>query len=416
MIKACIVTIGDEILIGQTVDTNSAFIGQKLSDIGVQVAQILSIADESNAIKNTLVNTIGQYSIIIITGGLGPTRDDITKKTLADFFNVGLVFNSSAFEHIEALFKLKNREVTESNRQQAYLPQNATALKNSLGTASGMWMEEQKTVFISMPGVPYEMKGIMTNEVVPKLQQHFTLPTIIHKHILTVGIYESVLSEKLSKFEQQLPNHIKLAYLPSLGKVKLRLSGNGNDKKQLENEIGKLTLRIKEVLGNDIYGYGDQTLEGVIGQILIKSNKTIGTGESCTAGFIANTLVRVPGSSAYFKGSVVSYSNNIKKNILQVSENTLNTQGAVSEKVVKEMVTGVLKNLNVDYAIATSGIAGPDGGSKDKPVGTVWIGIGNKQFTIAKRFNINTKNRLQNIEAFSIAALNMLRKFLLEYN
>ncbi len=411
--NAIIITIGDEILIGQTIDTNSAFIGKELSAIGISVKEIISISDDEDHILQTLERVQNTAPLVMITGGLGPTKDDITKHTLCKYFKSKLVFNQQTHSLIKSFFEKRGKELTERNEQQAYLPANAIPLSNAAGTAPGMWFERGETIFISMPGVPYEMQQILKESVIPKIKSNFTLPEIIHTYILTIGIRESFLADKLIDFEEQLPNHIKLAYLPGIGKVKLRLSGKGSNKQQLIKEINTEVEKVQQLIPQYIYGYDEDSIEKIIGELLINKTKTVGTGESCTAGLIANKLTTIPGSSAYFKGGIVAYSNTIKENLLNVSTNIINKYGAVSKEVVEEMAKGVLSKLDTAYAITISGIAGPDGGTEEKPVGTVWIAVGDQQNIISKLYSLNTGNRIRNMELSANTALNMFRKLLL---
>ncbi|RNI29676.1 competence/damage-inducible protein A [Rufibacter immobilis] len=410
-ISAEIITIGDELLYGQVIDTNSAWMGQELGKIGIKVKQITSISDNPDAICATLTQAISRAQVILITGGLGPTKDDLTKHTLARYFNTQLQLHQPSLDDVEAIFKRYNRPMLEVNRQQAFLPASCTPIRNALGTAPGMLFKEQGALIVSMPGVPFEMKQMMTDSILPRLQQHFQLPQIIHKVVQTIGIGESFLAEAIADWEDNLPPNLKLAYLPHLAGVRLRLTGmsdgNSDLETQLQLEVDKLTHLISE----HIFAYGEVTLEEAIGQLLKDRNLTISTAESCTGGLVAHKLTSVPGSSAYFMGSVVAYSNGVKQAQLGVSAQTLETHGAVSEETVRAMAQGVRQLLNTDIGIATSGIAGPDGGTPEKPVGTIWIAYADAHQTIAKKLSYN-KTRLLNIEYTVLQVLNLVRQSL----
>jgi nicotinamide-nucleotide amidase len=408
-----IITIGDELLIGQVVDTNSAWMGTLLNNNGIKVHQITSVSDNREHIIQALTDAAKRVDIIFITGGLGPTKDDITKATLCDYFKVGLRFDEEAFKDVEYVFKIRGREVTEINRKQAELPTNCTALRNKNGTAPGMWFEEKGKVYVSMPGVPYEMKAIMTDEVIPRLKKKFELPVIMHKTVLTQGIGESMLAEKIEKWEDSLAaENIKLAYLPSPGMVRLRLTTSGKDLASIKEKIDRKAKELIPLAENYIYGYEDETLEGIVGKLLLERKQTLSTAESCTGGYIAHLITSISGSSDYFKGSVVSYANEVKINTLGVKKETIEKHGAVSQQVVEEMAAGVSSKLNTDYAIAVSGIAGPTGGTPEKPLGYVWIAIKTPTKLFSKSFQFGD-NRERNIRITAITALNMLRKEIL---
>jgi len=412
-----IITIGDEILIGQIVDTNSAFIAQKLNAIGVRVKQISSVSDDRQHILNALAEAHQRADIILITGGLGPTKDDITKKTLAEYFGVGLIENKDALQNVENIFR-RLRGVSETlldvNRQQALVPENCEVILNANGTAPGMWFNYQGKVYMSMPGVPHEMMYLMEEAVIPKLKANFNLPFIIHKTILTAGEGESYLAEKIADIENDLPTYIKLAYLPKLGQVRLRLSGYGEDEALLKNEIESFAKRLVERVGRSVVAQEDIALEKAILNHMAERELTLSTAESCTGGYIAHLITQHAGSSKVFFGGAVSYSYELKESILGVKNETLWQYGAVSQETVTEMVQGALLNFKSDYAIAVTGIAGPDGGTPEKPVGTVWIGVANAQKMITKKFQFGNK-RIQNIERTAIAALNMLHLLLEEF-
>lgn len=410
--KVQIITIGDEILIGQIIDSNSAWMAQHLNLIGANIEQITSISDTKDAIQNTMKLASESADIVLMTGGLGPTKDDITKKSMAEYFGVDMIFHEPTWERIEKLFQKWGRSTTPAHREQCYMPENATILKNKMGTAPGMWFEFDDTVFISMPGVPYEMKYLMEFEVIPKLKSTFKSKPIAHRTILTVGEGESRIAARIEAIESGLPAHIKLAFLPSLGSVRLRLSGSGDDEMVLGKELDEYKAAIEKLIPELIYGYETDNLEAAIGRMLIERNLTIATAESCTGGFVAHKLTSIAGSSAYYMGSVIAYDNQVKINQLSVSEETLKAHGAVSEATVIEMVKGALKLLGTDIAVATSGIAGPGGGTEEKPVGTIWVAVGNKDRVQTKLIKAG-KNRVKNIEYSSVYALNEVRQFLL---
>lgn len=412
-----IITIGDEILIGQIVDTNSAFIAQKLNAIGIQVKQISSVSDDSQHILKALAEAHQRAEVILITGGLGPTKDDITKKTLAEYFGVGLIENNDALQNVERIFRRLrgvSEPLLEVNRQQALVPENCEVILNANGTAPGMWFNNEGRIYVSMPGVPHEMMYMMEDSIIPKLKAAHSLPFIIHKTILTVGEGESYLAEKIADIESDLPSYIKLAYLPKLGQVRLRLSGYGEDEISLKGELASFAGKIIERVGRSVIAEEDIALEKAILNYMAEKELTLSTAESCTGGYIAHLITQHAGSSKVFFGGAVSYSYELKESILGVKNETLWQYGAVSQQTVTEMVEGALLNFKSDYAIAVTGIAGPDGGTAEKPVGTVWIGVANAQKTITKKFQFGSK-RMQNIERTAIAALNMLHLLLEEF-
>jgi len=411
-ILAEIITIGDEILIGQIVDTNSAWIGKELNDIGIKVYQITSVQDNEDHILQAFSNAEDRVDLIIVTGGLGPTKDDITKKTMCKYFDCDLITDTHVLEDITKLFAQMGREMNDVQKGQALVPRVAKAIRNENGTAPGIWIEKQNKIFISMPGVPYEMKGIMNNSVLPMLQDYFETPAIVHKTILTQGVGETIIAEKIKDFENELPTHIKLAYLPSVGSVRLRLSAFGKNKNELQNEIDALLISLMKEIEKYVFGFDEDTLEKVIGELLKKDNSTIAIAESCTGGYISHLITKVPGSSDYLKGSVVSYANEIKIRILGVEHKSISENGAVSQQVVEQMAANVLKKFDVDYSIATSGIAGPTGGSVEKPVGTVWIAVASKDKVVSQMYLMGN-NRERTIERTSLTALMMLRKMIL---
>jgi nicotinamide-nucleotide amidase len=406
-----IITIGDELLIGQIVDTNSAWIGQQMNQVGFKVHQITSVSDNREHILKALAEASQRVQMVLITGGLGPTKDDITKKTLAEYFGTGFVFSQEAFEDVEYLFKIRGREVTPLNRLQAEVPANCTVLRNRVGTAPGMWFEENGVVYASMPGVPHEMKYLMENEVLPRLKSKFKTPFILHRTLLTQGIGESFLADKIADFEDQLPPHIRLAYLPAAGSVRLRLSGWGEES-FIRSEMSRLVAELQEQVKEYLYGFDDDTIAGVLGDLLRKNGLTISTAESCTGGNIAHLLTSIPGSSAWYMGSTITYSYESKTELLGVPKEVIEKHGAVSEEVVTSMVNNAKKLLGTSCAVATSGIAGPGGGTPDKPVGTVWIAVSSPRQTIAKKVLLGD-NRLRTIQVASETALNMLRKLLI---
>lgn len=410
-IFASIITIGDELLIGQVVDTNSAWMAQELNKAGIWLRRRVAVGDSKEEIINALDEESKHASIILITGGLGPTADDITKPVLCEYFNGKLVIDEGALANVTTIFAKLNRPMIERNRQQAEVPDTCTVIPNKRGTAPGMWFEKNGKVYVSMPGVPHEMKGMMTDYVIPRLQQYFTFPFIDHRTLLTAGIGESFIAEKIKDWEGALPPHLKLAYLPNYGMVRLRITGTDSDKARLQNvlnvQFGLLKDLVKEwmVVGEDL------PIQQVVGRLLLERKATVATAESCTGGYIAHLITSIPGSSAYFKGAVVSYANTAKEQLLGVPDQVLESTGAVSEETVRQMVAGAIAALQTDYAVATSGIMGPAGGTVEKPVGTVWIAAGNKEKIIAESFHFRY-DRGRNIEMAATYALNMLRKFI----
>lgn len=413
--KAEIITIGDEILIGQIVDTNSAYMAQLLNLNGIHVKQISSVSDDREHILKALDEAKTRADIILITGGLGPTKDDITKKTLCEYFKTTMRFDETAYQDVVNIFSSYKKEVTPINRKQAEVPQICEVIRNYNGTAPGMWFDIDDKVFISMPGVPFEMKALMKDQVIPKLKVRFKFPFIYHKTVLTNGIGESSLSELIASWEDSLAvNHIKLAYLPSPGMVRLRLSTNGPDEqvliKNIEEKINQLKAIIPQyIYGYEIYGEDKKPLEQITGELLAKHGKTVSTAESCTGGYISHLLTSIPGSSRYYIGSVVSYSYDVKETELNISPEVLKKNGAVSKIVVEQMARSIQSKFKTDYSIATSGIAGPTGGTDEKPVGTVWIAIATPEKVVSEKFLFG-KDRGRNIEKSAQAALHMLKK------
>ena len=408
-VQAEIITIGDEILYGQIVDTNSAWMGTELTRIGIKVKQITSISDSIAHIITALDEARTRADIILITGGLGPTKDDLTKDVLTAYFKTELTLHAPSLDDITAIFKTRGIAVSELNRQQAFLPANCTPVRNVLGTAPGMWFEEQGKVFVSMPGVPFEMKRMMTDSVLPQLKDYFKTPEITHRVVQTFGIPESTLSDTLETWELNLPAHLKLAYLPYLGGVRLRLTGQGDDAALLEKELDEQIAQLAQLIPNYIFADGEVSLEEAVGNLLKEKNLTIATAESCTGGYLAHKFTGVPGSSAYYMGSIIAYHDHVKTDQLQVKPETLQQHGAVSEATVREMAENVRNILKTDIGVAASGVAGPDGGSAEKPVGTVWLAYADAHGTRTKLLNFN-KNRLLNIEYTAMAALNMIRQ------
>jgi nicotinamide-nucleotide amidase len=408
-IFATIITIGDELLIGQVVDTNSAWMARELNKAGIWVRKRVAVGDHWDDIRTALDEESRQSPIILITGGLGPTADDITKPLLCEYFGGKMVINSEALGNIKRIFeKILKRPLIERNLKQAEVPDCCTVILNKVGTAPGMWFERDGKVFVSMPGVPHEMKVMMTDSIIPALSQKFKLPHIGHRTLLTFGIGESYLAEHSASFEEALPSPIKLAYLPNFGMVRLRLTSWGGDAASVEKELDLQFENLKEIVSDWLVIGDDKSLQEAIGLLLMTGKKTIGTAESCTGGYIAHLLTSVPGSSAYFKGSIVCYANEVKENLLGVSKETLADYGAVSEEAIKQMASGALEALQTDFIVATSGIMGPDGGMAEKPVGTVWIAVGNRETIIASKYYFRF-DRLRNIELTANNALNQAR-------
>ncbi|WP_316803404.1 competence/damage-inducible protein A [Pedobacter nototheniae] len=408
-----IITIGDEILIGQIVDTNSAWMAKQLNSIGVSVKQITSVSDEEQHILEALAQAETRADLILITGGLGPTKDDITKLTLAKYFNMGFRNDPESLEIIKSIFEKYKRPMLDVNIKQADVPDGCKVILNKNGTAPCMWFEEHGKIFVSMPGVPYEMMYLMDDEILPRIKSQFKLPSIVHKTILTSNIGESFLAKEIEEIEDSLPAHIKLAYLPKLGQVRLRLSAKGENEAELQSEVEVYARLIIEKVKNFVVIDEDIPLEKAILNLMKDRGQTLSTAESCTGGYIAHLITQHPGCSSVYLGGAVAYAYELKESILGVKENTLTKYGAVSEEAVTEMAEGALKNFKTDYSIAVSGIAGPDGGTEDKPVGTVWIAVSNAQKTVAKVFNFSNK-RIQNIERSAASALTMLLNLLKE--
>lgn len=412
--QAEIITIGDEILIGQIVDTNSKWIAEALNKIGILVHQITSIQDDKDHILKAISEAESHADIILITGGLGPTKDDITKLTLAEYFDDELVLNQDIVEHIKELFSKINYAYTDMDLQQAMLPKKAIILKNNFGTASGMWFKNNNKIIISMPGVPNEMKGLMKDHVLNKLQQTFQLPFIIHKTVLTYGLGESKVANKIERWESNLPSFIKLAYLPSYGRLRLRLTAKGNDKMILEDSLASQIMELRKIIGDIIVGMDESdSLEVSINKLMRNKSITLSMAESCTGGNVAKIISSEAGASQFFKGSVVSYSKNTKIDILGVSENTINKYSVVSKQVVEEMAIRCKTIFKTDYALATTGNAGPTIDDTDRTVGVVFIAIATPTEVIVEEFNFG-KPREKVIERASIKGLEMLRREILK--
>ena len=410
--QAVIITIGDELLIGQVIDTNSAWMAQELNKAGVRVARRVAVGDVWEEIWNALDEELQHADIILITGGLGPTSDDITKPLLCKYFNGKMIVDEGARQNVLDIFTRLNRPIIERNLLQAEVPDTCSVIQNKRGTAPGMWFEKNGKIVVSMPGVPHEMKGMMEEVVLPELCRKFSFPHIAHRTLLTAGVGESFLAELLQGFEENLPAHIKLAYLPNYGMVRLRLSATGFIRNATEVQIDGLFENLQSLVKAYLVTNVDEPLEKTVGKLLIQKNRTVCTAESCTGGYIAHLLTAIPGSSKFYDGSVISYSYKAKEDLLQVDKETLETKGAVSEEIVTQMAKSALKNIGSDYVIAVSGIMGPDGGMPDKPVGTVWIAIGNKEKIMAQKLSFRF-DRIRNIQLTAGYALNLLRKFIL---
>ena len=412
-ILAEILTIGDEILYGQITDTNSQWISSELDQLGIHVIRKTTVGDTEEDILRAFAEAENRADILLITGGLGPTNDDLTMPMLAKYFDSEIRLDEEVLNHVQHFFESRGRKFTELNRRQALVPEIAEVLHNELGTAPGTWYERNHKVFVSMPGVPHEMKNLMKKQVLPRLQEVFHTPVIYHKLIKTVGIGESFLADIIKDWEEALPQHISLAYLPSVGHVKLRLTAIGENREQLKQDVHSQIDALIPLAGKFIYGYNDTTLEKAVGELLLKQGKTIALAESCTGGYVQHKLTTIPGSSGYFQGGVVPYHNDHKINLLDIDPDILSNYGAVSEECVKAMAENVRKKFGADVGAATSGIAGPGGGTPEKPVGTVWIAYADGVKTIAKKLQL-TKNRVLNIEISQISVLNLVRKSLQE--
>lgn len=403
-----IISIGDELLIGQVINTNASRIAQQMHDIGISVRHIRAIADDSQEIRNALDEAFARAEVILVTGGLGPTKDDITKHTLCGYFGSTLIFHEPSHALIKKLFASRGLEETELNRKQAEIPDNCTPLLNYHGTAPGMWFEKEGKILVSLPGVPYEMEAMMQQDVIPRLSKKGNDQVVAHKTILTQGIGESFLTVMIREWEDNLPPHVKLAYLPQPGIVRLRLTAFADTREKAMEEIDRQIEKLRGLIPDLIFGFGNDTLEEVAGRMLKEKKLTVCTAESCTGGYLAHLITSVTGASEYFLGSVVAYANQAKRDLLGVSEETLQQHGAVSEAAVKEMADGARKRFGADYALAVSGVAGPDGGTPEKPVGTVWIALATPGHTHAEKFQFG-EHRGRNIRRAALSALNMLR-------
>lgn len=412
---AVILTIGDEILIGQITDTNSGYIAKALDKIGIRTVEMLSIGDERQQILDTFTYLQDKVDLVIITGGLGPTKDDITKKTICEYFNDHLIVNQDVLSHIEDMWRnLFKREISQVNKDQALVPSSSTVLFNRYGTAPGMWLQKGQTVFISLPGVPYEMKGIVEHEIIPKLVREYDRPYIVHNTILTYGVGESVIAERIEDWENSLPEFIKLAYLPAPGRVRLRLTARGKDKVVIENAIAEKVTSLSKIIGDIIVGYDDEeVLEAVVGKLLTQRKQTVSTAESCTGGKIAQTLTSIPGSSKYYKGSIVSYAEEIKTELLGVSKETIQKHTVVSAQVAQEMAQAAQRILKTDYAIGITGNAGPTTDDTDKGVGVVFIAVATPDGVVVEEFNFG-QPRGKVLDRSVNKSLEMLRQEILK--
>ena len=412
MVRAEIITIGDEILYGQILDTNTQWISLELDKLGIKTIRKSSVGDQASEITQILIEAAERADLVFITGGLGPTKDDLTKKVLADYFDCGLAMHPEALQDVTDFFAKRGRELSDINRDQALLPTKAQFVPNKQGTAPCMWFEEKGVVWVSMPGVPFEMKAIMETEVLPRVTKHFKTPVIFHKVIKTVGIGESYLSDLIQDWELALPEHIKLAYLPSLGIVKLRLTAFGDDLRTLSADVETVLAQVMPLISSYVFGYEKEELAEVVGALLRKEKASLGLAESCTGGHLAHQFTQISGSSDYFKGCIVSYANEVKMDQLGVSSSILSEFGAVSEACITAMAEGARKVLGATYSLATSGLAGPNGGSTEKPVGTIWIALAHPGGVITRKLQL-AGTRIQNIHMTSLAAINLLRRFLL---
>jgi nicotinamide-nucleotide amidase len=413
--KAAIITIGDEILIGQIVDTNSAFIAKSLDKIGVEVHEMISISDNKQHILDTFKNFQNKVDLVVITGGLGPTKDDITKKTFCDYFDDVLVVNDEVLAHVTQIIEgFYKRKITQLNKDQALVPSKCNVLHNKVGTAPGMWMKHENTVFISLPGVPYEMKYLVENEIIPRVVREYKRPYILHKTILTYGQGESMVAERIENWENNLPEFLKLAYLPNIGRVRLRLSARGTDKTLLEKAIEENVVSLTKIIGDIIVGFeDDETLERVLAKLLIQQNITVSTAESCTGGQIAQLLTSVEGASNYFKGSIVSYATETKIAVLGIPEDLIKEHSVVSASVAKQMAINVKSIMKTDYVIATTGNAGPSKGDSDAEIGTVFIALATPNDVLVEEFNFG-QSREKVIDRAVIKSLELLRKEILK--
>ncbi len=412
--KCAILTIGDEILIGQIVDTNSSWLATRLNDLGIDVVEMRSVGDDLDVMISAIESCQKRAQLVIITGGLGPTKDDITKTAICRYYGVGLKFSEETRDHIKAIYERFGKTFTKAHEDQCYMPENARLLRNSMGTVPGMWFENELGIVVSVPGVPYEMKAIFDQEILPELQKRKGNYFIQHSTIMTAGEGETFIADRIEPLLTDMPAYIKLAYLPSLGAVRLRLTGRSDNEAQLTRDLSHYTRIIQEELGTLAYGINDESLEQHLLNVFTQKGLRLGTAESCTGGYLSHRLTSVPGSSDYFQGGFVSYSNDCKKQWLGVEEETLQQHGAVSQQVVEAMVKGLIENMSVDVGVAISGIAGPGGGTAEKPVGTIWIAVGNKEI-IESRLIKSSKDRSKNIEYAAIVAMNLIRRFVLRH-
>jgi len=411
--KATILTIGDEILIGQIIDTNAAWMSQKLTELGVTVVERVTVSDEYESIISGIEYCLSKSEIVLMTGGLGPTKDDITKVSIAAYLGVEMEFHQEVYDRIKAIFAPREIPLTDAHKEQCYLPQDVEILMNSMGTAPGMlWQHEGKQI-VSMPGVPYEMKAIMTEHMLPKLAQREDRQVILHKTIMTAGMGESSIAVKIDDIVEAFDEEVSIAYLPGLAQVRLRITAKGDNEIVLQSKLDKAVSTVSERLEELVYGYDEISLQEALQSICIEKGIKVGTAESCTGGFVSQLITSISGSSAYYNGSAITYTNELKQRMLGVKEETLVAYGAVSEQVVEEMVRGAIDLLDVDVAVALSGVAGPTGGSKEKPVGTVCIAVGSHG-VVHTRTILATKDRTKNIAYASNKALNMLRKYVLQ--
>lgn len=412
--QASIISIGDEILIGQIINTNASWMAQRLNEIGVHVYEVVTVSDTADHITQAVDQALQQADIVLLTGGLGPTKDDITKKTLADYFESGMEFHQEILDDLNAYMQKRGRPMLESVKSLALIPSKCEVIRNLKGTAAAMLFEKEGKILVSMPGVPYEMKDFMERVVLDRIKQQFNTPTILHKTIICAGQGETVLAEKIKSVTESLPPHIKMAYLPNMGIVRLRLSGSGEHGATLQAEIEDYTQQVWDILHPKYaIGYDKDKLEEIIGQILLEKKATLSTAESCTGGLVAHKITSISGSSRYFEGGAVCYSNRMKQELLGVQTSTLEQFGAVSEACVKEMAQGAVKNFNTTYGVAISGIAGPGGGTPEKPVGTVWIGVADKDRVFAKKLSFPRTRELVTAVSATMALV-FLRRFMLE--
>ena len=410
-VKARIISIGDELLIGQVINTNAAWLGNILTNNGIEVISTLTIGDGEKDIVGAL-DACSDVEIIVMTGGLGPTADDITKPTLCKYFGTELEFCQDAYDNVMSIFKLRGYQMTERNRGQAYIPKSCTYIPNRYGTAPCMWFEKDKSVYISMPGVPFEMKNVFEQEILPKLLEHFKVTPYISKVVMTTGVGESFLADAIKDWEEALPEFLSLAYLPQYGMVRLRLDGRHPDRAYLQQTIDNETDKLSKIIGQYIFGYDEKPIAEAVLEKLKAVGKTLASAESCTGGTIAKMITAIPGSSDVFKGTVVSYATSVKEEVLGVNHDDVEKYAVVSQQVAEQMATGVRTLLKTDYAVATTGVAGPGGATEENPVGTVWIAVAGPNGVVSKRCNFG-KDRGNNIERASITALEMVRQYVI---